>query len=315
VLVRKDGTRIECSGPFLLMNGKYSFREKDGTSRSLAADEVDTDKTKAANAEAVAKSAPPPTIAVSAAAENVGVQSREQCGAVVDQLVEAEYIKPAVSLIAARMEQEMRKPLPADVNPEVSRIAVNAARSAFAPNKLMALLRQKFVQSCDLQAFQDVIAGRTSALGAKMTGMQLFSMTAEGERQTKEYLRTMAQHQPTAQRVVLVQRMNDNSEAGDFVTDMTAAIQRGFGPVARGSTRDQQSLKRFLQQTTQTVNVMDMLFTYRNATDEELAEFASMLESPSFKAWDSISRKAFVEVLEQQTKAMANEIRYEMTPR
>ena len=49
VIVRKDGLRIECDSPFVITGGTYTFLGKDGEPHSVAAEDVDAEKTDAAN--------------------------------------------------------------------------------------------------------------------------------------------------------------------------------------------------------------------------------------------------------------------------
>ena len=73
IIVRKDGQRIECSGPFVIINGVYTFRTADGKDGTLLGSEVNAEQTAAANTgrtttvPAARQSAP--TLAVPATAE------------------------------------------------------------------------------------------------------------------------------------------------------------------------------------------------------------------------------------------------------
>ncbi|HVP48621.1 MAG TPA: thioredoxin domain-containing protein [Bryobacteraceae bacterium] len=48
-LVLKDGNTIECDGAPLVINGEYLYRGADGKDGSLAADQIDREKTESAN--------------------------------------------------------------------------------------------------------------------------------------------------------------------------------------------------------------------------------------------------------------------------
>jgi len=50
VIVRKDGARIECEGPFVIVNGVYTFRTAAGKNETLPESEVNASQTAAANA-------------------------------------------------------------------------------------------------------------------------------------------------------------------------------------------------------------------------------------------------------------------------
>lgn len=49
VIVRKDGSRIECDSPFVLTGGTYTYLGQDGEPHSVAVEDVDVEKTDAAN--------------------------------------------------------------------------------------------------------------------------------------------------------------------------------------------------------------------------------------------------------------------------
>ncbi len=49
VIIRKDGARIECDSPFVITGGTYTFIGRDGEPHSVSAEDVDAQKTDAAN--------------------------------------------------------------------------------------------------------------------------------------------------------------------------------------------------------------------------------------------------------------------------
>src|SRR5438034_519160 len=48
-IVRKDGGKVECHGPYAVVDGNYLFQDADGKQRSLPASEVDAGATATAN--------------------------------------------------------------------------------------------------------------------------------------------------------------------------------------------------------------------------------------------------------------------------
>ena len=56
IIVRKDGSRVECDNPFLVVNGAYTFLDKDGQPHTIPVEEVDAAKTEAANSGVAAAS-------------------------------------------------------------------------------------------------------------------------------------------------------------------------------------------------------------------------------------------------------------------
>jgi tetratricopeptide (TPR) repeat protein len=59
VIARKDGSNIECSEPFVIINDSYVCRGPDGKDRSVPASDVDKEKTAAANRALTEAAAPP----------------------------------------------------------------------------------------------------------------------------------------------------------------------------------------------------------------------------------------------------------------
>jgi len=57
--VRKDGLRVECDSPFIVVNGAYTFLGKNGEPQSVPVDEVDAAKTDAANSGVVDRNGVP----------------------------------------------------------------------------------------------------------------------------------------------------------------------------------------------------------------------------------------------------------------
>ena|SRR5579871_196723 len=53
VIVRKDGSRIQCDNPFLITSGAYTFLDQNGEPHRVAVEEVDAEKTEAANSGVV----------------------------------------------------------------------------------------------------------------------------------------------------------------------------------------------------------------------------------------------------------------------
>jgi hypothetical protein len=59
IIVRKDGLRVECDSPFIIVNGAYTFLGKNGEPQSLPVDEVDAAKTDAVNSGVVDRNGVP----------------------------------------------------------------------------------------------------------------------------------------------------------------------------------------------------------------------------------------------------------------
>jgi hypothetical protein len=68
VIVRKDGTRIECDTPFVITGGTYTYLGEDGEPHSVAAEDVDVVKTDAANSGVTALGGKGAALAVGVAA-------------------------------------------------------------------------------------------------------------------------------------------------------------------------------------------------------------------------------------------------------
>jgi hypothetical protein len=308
VIVRRDGATIHCRGPFLIVNGTYHCDQERGSSGTIPAEQVDAAKTQLANSSAIARS----TAAPASRAES---HAASECSNAVHQAFEAQNIHATVAAFTRGAQIGFESQLGKETNPAQRRLVVQAVRGAFSADAITARLKQTFVDYCRLEMLGGVISGMGSPLGQKMSRLEVFASSPEGSRQMADYARSLALHPPGRDRLLLVQRLETSTGSIDLGIDTLAAVIRGMGSgLGMQNDLNDTARTRFSAALGQGDRAY-LLFTYRNATDSELAQYVDLNETHAFHEFHEEFKKAFLEVIEEQSQELGVRLRRVMTPK
>jgi hypothetical protein len=237
-----------------------------------------------------------------------------ECSHVVEQAFKVAGLKESIAGLSEQVRSGLEAQLPAEYGPTVKRRIIEAVATAFSPERMGPRIKQEFVDSCDLETFEQVIAGLTTPLGAKMIGMEVSAASPQGIRQVSGYAGTLARHPPTRERLILMQRMDDSQGISAFEADGIIALARGLNAVGGLTYHDVSMTRQELKSLRKTI-LEDLLFTYRAASDQEIAQYIELNETQAFRKFNEIFKKAFLDSVGEQSQEAELEVRKLTEPR
>jgi hypothetical protein len=297
VIVRKDGTKIDCDGSFLVMNGQYTFQQKDGAKGSIPAADVDGPQTEAANVELISKGTKTPQGDLKFGGVSAG--SPSSCTAAVEEAFQLTGVNTDIGEFAEGLQDVLGMGLGNTYSPAVAQRVAIIARAEFDSSKLLSKLEQRFVGACNMSMLQAVIAGMTSDPARKMADMEEFVDSPEGVQKRAEYIRS-SRPAPVSARLDLLEKLQATRGSGEFVVDVVSAVDRAIG--AKSAYSGASARKKFLDRY-QSGELQKMQFTYRDATDQELAQYIELLQSRPFRDFYEGLRKGSIAVFAEQGRA------------
>jgi hypothetical protein len=217
--------------------------------------------------------------------------------AVVDEAIELESLdrfaaqtSADIKNVVAFLESSGRR-LPPTIRPKV----LQALSQAFDRTALNEEFRRSIRSHCEPKSFAAAIEQLKTPLGTKMRGFEDFMLTPQGRSAFFAYARNMPQHPPTAAREALLDRMEGVLHATDFLTDVNAeearAMYIGISGKSASDAETQALREKMIPKMRQTVRA-NALFTYRTASDEELAQYIAMLEGAEMRRFNTILESA-----------------------
>jgi len=189
----------------------------------------------------------------------------------------------------------------------------DAAERTLADDKINNLLAEQLKRSYDPTQFGRFIEMLRQPINEKMTKLEAQAPQPEA---VKQYLDGLKAKPPTQERGDLIQRVDLASGVSEWAADMSVVAVRS---IAEGSLttsgkaskdalakveRDMAQLRRQLQ-----VQVHGMLFyTYRDASDAELKQYAQLLESDTGRWGTTMIANALRNVIQSTSRDLGSEI-------
>lgn len=190
----------------------------------------------------------------------------------------------------------------------------------FDAERLYARIRLEFERNLDAAKLEAALAWYRSPLGKRMTGFELAALVFDGGRDAADFVAHLEQHQPSARRIALIERLDAGGGASEATVDVTMAVVRGlafaFNPVlpagarmshdqlesriarARGATLEQ--IRR--------VCLISMLFAYRSVPDHELDHYVRFVESEAGRWYVNVMNSALVTAMSVAAETTAAEL-------
>ena len=182
-------------------------------------------------------------------------------------------------------------------------------RRAFEPKALVAGLRQSLLRRCDPALFGEVALELRTPLLKRMTALENYASTPEGLREMRSYAASIRQNPPSQRRVAILQRFEQDMQAGDFmaevVREMGKAMLKGLGAPPGSDAEWRRATAEHLPQYRQGV-ILTFLFAYREVSDEDLERYVSVYEKPTFVKYSHTTQEAFIDVISQQSEVLGH---------
>lgn len=230
-----------------------------------------------------------------------------ECSDRVDRAFQVTGLSEALSAFSA----EQQSPLEGDSHPGLSRAdrrrIVQAVNTAFAPGKLSRRVKQDFVDSCDLDTLEQVIAGLITPSGANQIGMRVFTDGMQPTRQMTEYSATWTQHPPAPERVSLIQKMDTSLGISAFTVDVFVAFFRNLGEALDDPAFTAEKQRTEIAGELNSSTLARLLFLCRNASDREIARYTELNETEPFRRFNEAFKKAFLNAMAEAAREAASE--------
>ena len=189
----------------------------------------------------------------------------------------------------------------------------DAAERVLADDKINDLLAGQLKRSYDATQFGRFIELLRQPINEKMTKLEAQAPQAEA---VKQYLEGLKAKPPTQERRDLIQRVDLASGVSEWAADMSVVSVRSVAEGALAASgkssketlakveRDMVQLRRQMQ-----VQVQNLLFyTYREASDAELKQYAQLLESETGRWGTTMIANALRNVIQTSGRDLGSEI-------
>ncbi len=289
VIVFVDGTQMEVQA-FEIKGNLFVFTTTEGKVRSVPLSLLDTHATARHKNSGEARAAktprpvsPPPKLLTHSV--NLGEQKARE-------LLESSGMKSLVLQMSAHVSWDL-----AEVDRLIPgyRRELESVRSAFEP----ALESQhigEVVASALAEAAGDPRLNRAlgwfrTPLSHRMTRLTIAAQSHEGRRLLQDYADHLASEMPPAKRMELIQRLDDATGLTELEVEQRSRILRAVleavnrsVPAKRRISLDEideavEKARGRLRASTQSSSLVKLLFTYRTASDAEIARYAAYWET------------------------------------
>jgi hypothetical protein len=148
---------------------------------------------------------------------------------------------------------------------------------ALAPEPWLADLKKIFEQSCDSTMLQEVISAMDNPLGAKIREVERTEQDPGTAQARVEFYRNMRLHPPDDRRDQLAVRVGTATDAPEMSWGIVEATSK---PVSKAngtplSDTDRAASRQKYRPILQSAVLLDVLFIYRNLSDDELEQFGT----------------------------------------
>lgn len=221
-----------------------------------------------------------------------------------------------------RIPQQMQAQLDArrdDLKAHVFGRVHDAMADAFHADRLRQSVTDSLSQRADAEKLQQSIDWLKSPIGSRMTALETAASAPDAGGALREYIAQLESQPPTPERVELVKRMSVATGAPDAAMKLMQAMVQGMAralDAAEGgqSAVAQEEAKQAIAQLEGQRPLIEqgilikLLFTYRDASDQELMELATFWESDLGRWLNQATVESFITALGQSSEAMAREL-------
>ena len=298
ILVLSDGTELEVE-TYEIKGKVLVFATMEGRARSIALSSVDMEATEERKRRAGLpdiKEAPSPepdqvTSRVPVVKNMSPVDSAEGFQEVLDASGVKRTVSQIPSLVSWGLAEARQLGLGEGLG--TSAFVQEAFDRAFRLDMIYEIVTANFADRIGNRHLAQVLAWLRSPLARRMAEMEQSARSPEGLRALPEFAASLGQSMPPAARLEGLQRLDELTGITEGALDrrtrfMRAALEAHRRMAPEESRITEQEMDQALQKARSKLKVsmknyslMNMLFTYRMASDEELAEYIAFWEAES----------------------------------
>lgn len=173
-------------------------------------------------------------------------------------------------------------------------------------------LQNRVAAHCKAEQMSLVVERMQTPLVARMLTLESAVNTPEGQKQLKKYITIAQTVPPTDDRMDALDALDSSSGASDFAADSTIAVMRrmmnGLGAPPEVVAQVQAHRKDIKAQIQNNVE-LSMVVMYHGVTRPELQQYAKELASEPLKGFNTQVQKAFLEIIEERSRAMGQDLK------
>lgn len=216
------------------------------------------------------------------------------------------------------------------LNPAVFDMLRSSMNKAFVVDKIYRTVFEHVKKAGSLDDLHAALTMVRSPMALKFTAWEVESSKPEALAQAQTFMSELQQNPPTKERVQVMARLDDATGGSQLFTEAqmasfwaTARAVRAAVPAERRQSEEElkktaETFKAQSAQTARSQTIAGMLFMYRMATQEELEQYALLLESKTGR-WLSDYlraglRTALTEAMEAVGKEFGSQLAQKIVP-
>ena len=182
----------------------------------------------------------------------------------------------------------------------------------FDSGMLRKELQNRVTAHCKAEQMAQTVERLQVPFIERMLALESASNTPEGQKKLKKYITIAQTVPPTDDRMDALDELDASSNSSDFATDTTLAVMRGMmtglgapAEIVAQMQAHRKDLKAQLQNTVE----LSMSVIYHGVTRPELKQYAKELSSEPLKGFYAQVRASFLEIVEERSKAIGQDLK------
>ncbi|MBI4342777.1 MAG: hypothetical protein HY599_05370 [Candidatus Omnitrophica bacterium] len=248
-----------------------------------------------------------------AAAEPAGDQA-----ALIQEVIRLSGLQDQLDRIPEQMQGQLEAHKD-ELSPAASTRIHAVMSSAFQRERLRASVAETFSQHADAGRLQQAADWLRGPLGSRMTALELAASRPEAEAALRDFIEQLQAAPPSPARVVLAKRLSAATSATDAAIKLMTVMVQGMAEAfdaahGSGTSASRQQVQAALAQLRSQREVIEqgilikLLFTYHDASEQELADCAAFWESDLGQWFSDLLVDAFIVALSGASQEMAREL-------
>jgi hypothetical protein len=188
----------------------------------------------------------------------------------------------------------------------------------FDGDRLRKEIQDRVAARCNPEQMAQTVEKLKSPFVARMLELEAASNTPEGQKKLQRYINIARTAPPTDDRIEALDALDASAGSSDYATDSIIAVMRGMltgvGAPAEVVTQIQ-AHRREIKTQMQNAIELGMSVTYHGVTRPELQQYARELASQPLKGFYNQVNKSLVEILEERSRALGQELKKAMVAR
>jgi hypothetical protein len=239
---------------------------------------------------------------------------RSRCDHLADQLLTAtgsnEALRGATQISRLQFQNGLAG-IPNLTDADKQQINAAFAR-AFDPERFRASIRSHLALRCDAPTYSAVLSTLASPVAQRMRQFEAEAGTAAGSAALRRYFDGLNAHPPSSRRVALVDRLEASRHEVQFLENLFVLMARetaaGFGTIPPSDSDIRNSMETYVPMVKRMI-LLRGLGVYRDASDQDLAQYSAMWESAPFQKYNRILRQSLEVALGSGVRQAAQAVR------